>query len=287
MEDTGNQYPIMIFSGVIIAIIYILIKREYLIFDNIKELWCYIISIVYLVLTNTYFYFVLSDDKMDFISINMILIIPLFLYNHQVCKKGNNLYDNNMIGILEEERQKLSMFLHDEVLQSLIALSHMEKDKDINEKLVSVIGEIRDISHELYPMIVEDLGVEEALRIFVSDINNDYNVEVKYSYEYPKGILPKDFSLVIYRTVRELVTNAIKHSGCIKIEIKILEYSEGIQCIVTDDGKGFPKLESDKLLKNQHMGLYTIRKQITNLNGNMRLITDKTGSRFMIYIPLR
>lgn len=287
MENLGNQYPIMIFSGVIIAIIYILIKREYLIFDNIKELWCYIISVVYLVLTNTYFYFILSDDRADFISINFILTIPLFLYIHQVCKEGNDLYDNNMIGILEEERQKLSMFLHDEVLQSLIALSHMEKDKDINEKLASVIGEIRDISHELYPMVVEDLGVEEALQIFVNDINNDYNVEVKYSYEYPKGILPRDLSLVIYRTVRELVINAIKHSSCIKIEIKILEYSEGIQCIVTDDGKGFPKLESDKLLKNQHMGLYTIRKQIVNLNGNMRLITDKTGSKFMIYIPLR
>lgn len=287
MNQQQGIYPIMIFTGIIIVMIYILIKREYFVVDNMDDLRCYILTTAYLIVANTCFHFIISNDMGDFIPFNFILAVPLLLYGHRVYQKGKLLYDNNMIEVLEAERRKLSIYLHDEILQRLIAVLHSANVKDINEELCAMIADIRNVSQDIYPIIAEDLGVEEAVRVFVAEINSDYNVETEYQYQYPQGILPQGISLVIYRTIKELVTNAIKHSGCVKILVSVSEAPGGIQCMVSDDGNGFQMPENDKLLKSPHRGLYTIRKQIADLDGNMRILSDETGSEFQIYIPLR
>lgn len=287
LEGSHNIYPIMIFSGMVIAMIYILIKREYFGINDNKDLKRYMLSTIYLIVSNTYFLIVLSENVIEFIIFNCLLLSPLFAYSYRMSKRRDSIYNNNMLELLEEERQKLSIFLHDEILQDLIALSHCMKRDELNERLTTVIGTVRNVSQDIYPTIVEDLGVEQALKIFIDDIRIDYNIELVYQYEYPKGVLPKAVSLVIYRTVKELVTNAIKHSNCTQIIIIVASQSGGIECKVFDNGIGFQVRENEKLRKNQHMGLYTIRKQISNLNGNMRIISEKTGSEFQIHIPLR
>lgn len=279
-------YPIMIFTGIIIVMIYILIKREYFVVDSMDDLKCYILTTIYLIIANTCFHFIISNDMEDFIPFNLILAVPLLLYGHNVYQR-KLLYDDNMIEVLEEERRKLSIYLHDEILQGLIVILHSVSVKDISEELSAIIADIRNVSQAIYPIIAEDLGAEEAIRAFMDEINSDYNVETEYQYQYPQGILPNGISLVLYRTIKELVTNAIKHAGCTKILVSISEIPGGIQCIVSDDGNGFQMPEDDRLLKSPHMGLYTIRKQIADLNGNMRILSDVTGSEFKIYLPLR
>ena len=157
----------------------------------------------------------------------------------------------------------------------------------MKERLSMVIGEIRCVSQDLYPTIVEDLGLEQALNIFIEETGVDYNVDIHYRYDYPKGVLPKGISLVLYRTVKELVTNAIKHSHCRNIFITISDATDGMECVVMDDGCGFQIPEKLELLKSPHMGLYTVKKQIGDLNGNIRIISDKSGSKFQIFIPLK
>lgn len=285
----GNQdiYPIMVFTGMAIAGIYILIKREYLTIDENRELRRYLLTVVYLITSNTYLLLLASFTLRDYIFFNAILCAPLVLYFHRGRKQEKNSYDNNLIEVLEEERERISVLLHDEVLQDLIAMSHSIKDEDVRERLSATIGEIRCISQDLYPTIVEDLGLEQALHIFINEISTDYNIDLKYQYNYPKGILPKSLSLVLYRTVKELVTNAIKHASCRSISVLISDAAGDIECIVSDDGCGFHMPESGALLKSPHMGLYTVKKQIASINGNMRIISDKSGSKFQVLIPLR
>lgn len=285
----GNQdiYPIMVFTGMAIVMIYILIKREYLAIYENRELWRYLLSVIYLIVGNTYLFLITPIELKKFIVFNVILITPLILLNHQIWKKRENLYDNNLIEVLEEERQRLSVLLHDEVLQDLIALSHSIKEEVVKEQLSTVIGEIRGISQDLYPTIVEDLGLEQALNIFVEEISADYNIDLSYKYKYPKGVLPKGISLVLYRTVKELVTNAIKHAHCRSISIVISDVAGDMECVVSDDGCGFQMQENMELLKSPHMGLYTVKKQLADLNGNMRIISDRSGSKFQIFIPMR
>lgn len=201
-------------------------------------------------------------------------------------KQGEASYDNNLIEVLEEERQRISVLLHDEVLQDLIALSHSIQDGETKERLSAVIGEIRGVSQDLYPTIVEDLGLEQALCIFMDDVGADYNIDLNFQYDFPEGVLPKGLSLILYRAVKELVTNAVKHSSCLHIAVRISDAAGDIECLVSDDGHGFHMPENMELLKSPHMGLYTVKKQIAGINGNMRIISDQSGSKFQILIPL-
>lgn len=285
----GNQdiYPIMVFTGMTIVMIYILIKREYLPINESRSLWFYLLSTVYMIAGNTYLLIVTSVDMVKFLLFNVLLVIPLILFYYQTGKKKENIYDNNLIEVLEEERQRISVLLHDEVLQDLISLSHSITNEGEKERLSIVIGEIRCISQDLYPTVVEDLGLEQALNIYIEEISADYNIDLTYSYDYPQGILPKGISLVVYRIIKELVNNAIKHSQCRSISIVIKDVSGDMECVVADDGCGFRMPENMELLKSPHMGLYTVKKQIADLNGNMRIISDKSGSKFEIFIPLK
>lgn len=280
-------YPVMAFTGVIIVMIYILIKREYLAANESPGLWFYLGSTVYMIIGNTYFLFAAAVDIVKFISFNVLLVSPLILLYYQMGKKKENLYDNNLIEVLEEERQRISVLLHDEVLQDLIALLHTVCDEDEKERLSAVIGDIRHISQDLYPTVVEDLGLEQALNIYIEELRADYNVEFSYEYDYPQGVLPKGISLVVYRIMKELVNNAIKHSQCRSISVTVKAAAGGMECIVADDGCGFQMPENMELLKSPHMGLYTVKKQIADLNGNMRILSDSAGSRFEIFIPLK
>ena len=280
-------YPIMVFTGMTIVMIYILIKREYLTIHESRSLWLYLLSTVYMIVGNTYLLFISSVEAVKFVSFNVLLVSPLILFYCQMGKKKESIYDNNLIEVLEEERQRISVLLHDEVLQDLIALSHSINNEVERERLSTVIGEIRRISQDLYPTVVEDLGLEQALNIYVEELSADCNIDLSYEYDYPQGVLPKGISLVVYRIMKELVNNAIKHSQCRSISLIIKDVAGDMECIVADDGCGFQMPENMELLKSPHMGLYTVKKQIADLNGNMRIISDKSGSKFDIFIPLK
>lgn len=80
--------------------------------------------------------------------------------------------------------------------------------------------------------------------------------------------------------------NAIKHSESPYISVEISKINNGIQCVVADKGKGFQILEDTELLRSPHMGLYTVKKQVSERNGSMQITSDSTGSQFKIYIPM-
>jgi len=282
-----NIYPMMIFMGVAVVMIYMLMKREYFSMNSSGEMWRYLLSAVYLLLGNTFLFLVLSVETVEFAVFNILLTAPLVLADCYMKKRKENAYSTHLLEVLEEERQRISVLLHDEVLQDLIALSHSVKEEETNERLATIIGEIRTISHDLYPTIVEDLGLEQALNLFVEDVRADYNIDLFYRYDYPRGILPKRISLVVYRSVKELVTNAIKHSHCKSITIAISDCAGDMECIVADDGCGFQIPENMELLKSPHMGLYTVRKQIAELKGNLRIQSDASGSKFEFVLPMK
>ncbi len=285
-EIKNNIDAIVGVSGIIVIIIYILVQREYLVMEKNQNLKYYMGSVLYLIFANTIFRFFWAGNKTDYLVFNFLLLIALCLAGQCNLQKGEDLYHNHMLDILEDERSKISVYLHDEILQRLIAVSYLTKDCRAKEELTSVIGDIRNVSQNLYPTIAEDLGFEEALRVLIDEMNIDYNVEIEYQYHYPSGILPNGMALALYRMTKELITNAIKHSGSDYISVSISKANKGIQCIVADKGKGFQMPEDAQLLKSPHMGLYSVKKQVSEWSGSLQITSDNTGSRFQIYIPM-
>ena len=201
---------------------------------------------------------------------------------------------------LENERKKLSLFLHDEILQSLIIqlnyLRMIERNKNISvhdlegidNQLESIVQDIRKMCKELYPIIVEDLGLEASINELKRNIEINHNIVVHNDFNYNSFRISKGLEIQLYRVIKELMFNAIKHSNCNNIYIKFTEDNNKYICYVQDDGNGF-KIPTDfpSFVKNNHMGLASIHQQIRELNGSIRISSGKEfGTIVTFTIPL-
>ena len=157
----------------------------------------------------------------------------------------------------------------------------------MKQPLSDLIAQIRSVSHNLYPTMVEDLGLEQSLYIFTDELQKNYPaVNIAFHYKFTEGILPKAYALAIYRISKELVTNAAKHSGSMQIDLLLEEDVNGYYIQVKDNGTGFRTQGDDSLLKSPHMGLYTVKRQVAGLSGRMDVQSaPDIGTKFYIYIP--
>lgn len=296
-ETVIASFPLLLFAGISVAIIFMMLHREFSLEDMRLKVSRFIIISLYLGLINILLFLYANTQIWILIIINILILVPLLLGVWRFFSYEKNAeeqsYEWRLITEVDKEKQELSAYLHDEVLQSLIAFYRkVQSDEsgrydDMKIPLSDLISQIRNVSHNLYPTMVEDLGLEQSLFIFVEDIQRNYpEIKINYKYKFTEGILQKTYALVIYRISKELVTNAAKHSGGYQVDLSLDEDENGYYIRVQDDGNGFHVQGNDKLLKSPHMGLYTIRKQIAGLQGqiDMQSALNK-GTRYDIYIP--
>lgn len=292
-----SHVPLLLFSGISAAIVLVLFKREFISRENRIGLGEYIGSSAYLFAANAILFFYANIPVWVLILFNLILFIPVAYVFVLLLKRGGSspedLYQWNLAEELEKERQQLSAFLHDEVLQSVIALyRQVQAEKtgnngEMKPHLSRLISQIRDVSHNLYPTIVEDVGLEQSLDCFIAELRAGYpDVEISCEYQISHGALPKSVMLTFYRIIKELATNAVKHSGCTRLFINISEGDSGFFIRVKDNGQGFQWPQNERLLVSSHMGLYTVKRLIAQLQGQMSFQSgSKRGTDFHIYIP--
>ena len=200
----------------------------------------------------------------------------------------------------EEEKKKLSVFLHDEVLQNLILLFNklelLSKNKkmdngvfeDIKESLRNSIFEIREMCHELYPVIVEDLGLEKSLYSLKRKYQTNHNVIIEIDYNTNLRVIPASLSIQVFRMIKELVCNAIKHSSSKKVFVSVVETNNFLNIKVKDHGIGFkvPNRLSE-LSQNNHLGLITIQKRVNQLKGTLDIQSEPgAGTCVSITLPI-
>ncbi|QIQ32403.1 histidine kinase [Parageobacillus toebii NBRC 107807] len=205
-----------------------------------------------------------------------------------------------LINEQEEEKKKLSVFLHDEVLQNLILLFNklelLSKNKkmdngvieDIKESLRNSIFEIREMCHELYPVIVEDLGLEKSLYSLKRKCQTNHNVIIEIDYNTNLRVIPASLSIQVFRMIKELVCNAIKHSSSKKVFVSVVETNNFLNIKVKDHGIGFkvPNRLSE-LSQNNHLGLITIQKRVNQLKGTLDIQSEPgAGTCVSITLPI-
>lgn len=198
----------------------------------------------------------------------------------------------------EEERRRIARDLHDGLGQSISAISlnlnslepELEKfNKQFNHiydrlrgQLTDTIEDVRSITHNLMPRILEDYGLEKALEHLCDTL--DQSTEVKVSLDAIEGLQPMapNQQMGIYRIVQELVNNALKHAQADHIDVQLSQLEGKMTILVEDDGNGFdPKRPSDGL------GFPNVRTRLELLNGQMFIDTDsRQGTSITIEIPL-
>ncbi len=202
-----------------------------------------------------------------------------------------------LIEIQEKERYNLARELHDQIGQSLnmikMLLDRVSSASDEDRRvfrsqalgmLTELIDRVSDLSLELRPRILDDLGLARALEWYFSNFTKQTNVRVQFT---PSVIdkLPLSTANSIYRVVQEALTNVARHARAKSVAVRF-KYARGrLQLNVEDDGIGFEPAAVNTAMLG---GIINMRERVGLLGGTLQLESEPgAGTRLYAEIPYR
>jgi PAS domain S-box-containing protein len=214
------------------------------------------------------------------------------------------IYSRRLIEAQEAERQSLARELHDEIGQVLTAVrinlqtvqSSCLNDASlphVEESIVIVdeaLGRIRDISLELRPSLLDDLGLASALRWYVDRYGQRTGIatEVLCGFE-EGGRLPRDLETECFRIAQEALTNVARHAQATRVRVQLDEGLEHLLLTIADNGIGF---DGEKLFQTAAsaltLGLRGMRERVLAMNGRIEIDSAPgNGTKVRASFPLK
>jgi len=202
-----------------------------------------------------------------------------------------------MLVVQEEERTRIARDLHDDVNQSLAAISirlstlrnHIPLDErpsvvELQDQLLSVSNDIRAISHELHPSILRFTGLASALDAFCIKRNARGRLRLRCSIEDAPR-LDDEQELSLFRIVQEAVNNVDKHARARVADVLVCVRGPELVLRVDDDGIGIPP---GHLRRAPGLGLISMEERARLLGGALHVDTSPLGgARIKVRFPLR
>jgi PAS domain S-box-containing protein len=196
-----------------------------------------------------------------------------------------------IIDVQEEERKRLSRNLHDGIGQNLYShlitinrmLAEMEHPllQQMQEEATQLIEEIRQISWELRPSVLDDLGLVPAIRSYLSRFSDHHQIDVYFDCGLNRR-LDISIELSIYRIIQEALTNIWKYADVSEASVTIREMDDAIRVMIEDKGKGF-ELEDH----TSGVGLFSMDERARSVDGNLTINTALgKGTRIILEVPI-
>lgn len=190
----------------------------------------------------------------------------------------------------EEERNRLGRDLHDGLLgflgsahlkvQTLVDKFPYPELVELKNQLYEGIRETRVLSHDLTPPLLEEFGLEQALRNKLLELEQSGAFKTSL-FAKLNSELSKSIQVTVYRICMELIHNALKHSTAQELHISLETTHDELILMVEDDGVGF-----DPQAENKGIGLKNIENRVNYLKGTLQIDSKSTGTSIVILIPL-
>jgi PAS domain S-box-containing protein len=204
----------------------------------------------------------------------------------------------------EQERRRIATELHDEISQSLFiskmkleALDKSAPDKkyddtldEINTSLGRIIAAMRSLTFDLSSPILYEFGFEEAVAEWLNEqVEKKYGIETDLEDDGLPKQMDDDIRVILFRNVRELLINVVKHARAKKVKVSIQKDSNRIRISVEDDGVGFDSSRAESMItKKEAFGLFSIRERLEHLGGKLEIESSSgCGCRITITSPLK
>lgn len=205
-----------------------------------------------------------------------------------------------LIEAQEEERQKISRELHDEVGQSLTAikmnLEFLKRQKNIIDPFLEesialvdkTINQIRDLSLELRPSMLDDIGLISALKWYINRQGERAGIDIKFVYNLSEDKVKKELSVNIFRIIQEALTNIVRHSKAKNAYVEIKEGESYLDITIGDDGIGFNLEEIERnLYRKKSLGILGMKERVFLMNGEITIESKPNlGTIIKIRFPL-
>ena len=191
----------------------------------------------------------------------------------------------------ERERQQLAQDLHDGLGQAIFLARRKLDQKSIAEVgsiLDEVAGMVDNLTSELSPRVLQQLGFRSAIRWLARDMQRRYGLSVRVSIEPgPPFPFEEGVSLVLYRSVRELLINVARHAKTDFATLKARKHRSNVVIVVEDRGKGFDVEAQIRPSMARRFGLFSIRERLEYLGGTFEIkSTPGKGTKITLKAPL-
>lgn len=199
--------------------------------------------------------------------------------------------------VLEQEAKRIAHSLHAEAGQMLVAVYlalqeiHREATPPVRTRVSDAIAlldeieaQLRRLSHELRPVILDDLGVVPALRYLADGLSRRAGIGI--SVDGPADRWPRPVESALYRIAQEALTNVSRHARATHVWIRFRRTAHAIQCSIRDDGIGFDVGAVAGLGGERGFGLIGIRERVSVLGGTLHIASGAhQGTELIITIP--
>lgn len=201
----------------------------------------------------------------------------------------------------EEERGRVARELHDGISQILVGVRYAldsarrryasgderagdTLDKGI-ENLSGAIQEVRRISRDLRPGVLDDLGLGPALKSLVEDFGARTGLATEFTTVPFRNRLDGDAKTALYRVAQEALTNVERHADASRVSIDVRGHAKGATLRIADDGQGLGQNQTSEA-PSSGLGLRNMQERIEQLDGTLRILSSKSGTVIEATVPL-
>ena len=196
----------------------------------------------------------------------------------------------------EEERARLSRDLHDGISQWLVSIKLQveagiarlsaqpsQKEKALAgfehtaEQLNKVLGEVRRISHNLRPAVLDDIGLAAALAHLAAEFEQGSGMPVRLSATGSTDRLAETVNTVLFRIAQEALTNIERHAGASHIAVTLAGAPDGVTLTISDDGTGFDTADIARH-PQRGIGLRNMMERMDAIGGRFELHSSADGT---------
>ena len=208
-------------------------------------------------------------------------------------------FSHTLIDLQEKERKRIAAELHDSIAQNILIIKNsaliglyskrnplkMAKHlTEISDYASQTLQDIRKVSQNLRPVLLDRLGLTESLRHLTGTISSVTSIQATASIDPVDNLLNKEAEINLFRIVQESLNNIIKHSQATKAEISVKKDTQKIQILIKDNGKGMsashPEIRGDI-----GIGLIVMAERIKMLDGSLE-ITSFSGNGTSIHVEI-
>ncbi len=212
-------------------------------------------------------------------------------------KKKLQELSNHLQDKVEEERQRIARELHDSVGQNLLFIKLMlqnsnykqvQSEYEDNKKIISAleksITELKRILFDLKPRILEEAGLNAAISSLCTNVSIESGIKGDVDFVGEEERFNNKLEVCIYRVIQEGLSNIVKHSKAKNFNVLIVNNSNSVRVMISDDGIGF--LENNNNNSITHFGLMNMKERVENFKGNFKIESGlNKGSLLIAEIP--
>ncbi|MEE4460791.1 cache domain-containing protein [Azotobacter chroococcum] len=226
--------------------------------------------------------------------------LALSVREHRLADSKLQSLNRRIVHLQEEERSRVSRELHDGISQLLVSIKfqfelaghQLEAGQSSGlvtlgtaiERLGGAIGEIRRLSHDLRPSLLDTLGLPAAIGQLASEFEQRCGLAVVYRNGLPDTRLPDGVAVALFRIVQEALTNIERHAGAGTVLVELEPCVNGVQLRVQDDGIGFDPRTIEQ--PQEGIGLRNMRERVEHLGGRFSLSSSSGHTGICVILPV-